>query len=234
MKKVMSLGLAGLAVMCMSVAPAYACGDKTDGASKASAQMVGSGGTCGAKAEKASMASTDSKADKTSLVSSKDGCASKTNASMASTGDKAACTSAHGQKLTAEDCAKMMNMTAEECAKACGYTGEMKLVNMNISGMTCGGCEKSVTTALEKVDGVVKVISVNYSDGSALVCYDPSKVKTDAITTAVANKGYQVEVVPAVATTGTDTKMKVCSPADKAACAAKESKASLTGAEGTK
>lgn len=233
MKKVMSLGLAGLAVMAMSVAPVYACGDKTDGASKASAQMVNSG-SCASKAEKASMASTDSKTEKASLVSSKDGCASKTNAAMASTGDKAACTAAHGEKLTAADCAKMMNMSAEDCAKQCGYAGEMKMVNMNIKGMTCGGCEKSVTTALEKVDGVVKVISVNYADGSALVCYDPTKVKSDVITTAVANKGYQVEVIPAVATTGTDSKMKACSPADKAACASKEAKASLTGAEGTK
>lgn len=226
MKKMIFLCLSGLAVLAMTVSPVVACDGGKD-ATKTSASTTSSKATCGAKAE-------------------------GTNATMtgsgSSCGDKATTTaSAHGtcdfagKKLTAEECANLMKtMSPEECAKMCGYTGKMEMVNMNIKGMTCGGCEGSVTAALEKVPGVVKVLSVNYKDGSALVCIDPAKTKAETLTQTVSNKGYEAQIIPAVATTttGTATKAagagcsKTCTAEEKAACAAKTE--AKTGAEGSK
>lgn len=222
MKKMIFLGLSGLAVLAMTIAPVVAC-DGGKEASTTSAQATSSKATCGAKTEGASA----------SLVGAS--CGEKSTATTASA--HGSC-NLNGQKLTAEECAKMMStMTPEQCAKACGYEGKMEMVNMNIKGMTCGGCEGSVTAALEKTPGVVKVISVNYKDGSALVCIDPSKTKAETLTQTVTNKGYEAQIIPAVATTGTTTKgatcSKTCSPAEAAACAAKDTKAK-TGAEGSK
>ncbi len=247
MKKVMMFALAGLAVLAFSVAPVVACDGHKDG-SKASAQLTSDKAACGSKSD-ASKASAQLTSDKAACGSKTDGanatmigangsCASKTNATSASaTGEKGTCNYA-GQKLTADECAKLMaSMSPEECAKLCGYDGKMQMVNMNIKGMTCGGCEGSVTAALEKVDGVVKVLSVNHKDGSALVCIDPAKTKAETLTQTVTNKGYEAQVIPAVATTGTaSTKAagcsKVCTPEEMAACASKG--AAKTGAEGTK
>ena len=220
MKKVMMFGLAGLAVLALSVAPVAACDGAKDG-SNASAHKA----TCGSKTE----------GTNATMIGAGAGCsASKTTATTASAnGEKGTCNHA-GQKLTSEECAKMMaSMSPEECAKLCGYDGKMEMVNMSIKGMTCGGCEGSVTAALEKVDGVVKVLSVNYEDGSALVCIDPAKTKAETLTQTVTNKGYEAQIIPAVAMTGTADKaagMKTCSAEEKAACAAK----AKTGAEGTK
>lgn len=222
MKKIIFLGLSGLAVLAMTIAPVVA-GEGCADASKASTTSTKA--ACCAKAEGASA----------SLVGAS--CGEKSTATTASA--HGTC-NLNGQKLTAEECAKMMaSMTPEQCAKACGYEGKMEMVNMSIKGMTCGGCEGSVTAALEKTPGVVKVVSVNYKDGSALVCIDPAKTKAETLTQTVSNKGYEAQIIPAVATTGATTKAagagcsKTCSPAEAAACAAKDTKAK-TGAEGSK
>ncbi len=225
MKKMIFLGLSGLAVLALTVAPVVA-GENCSG-TKTTATTA-SKSTCGSKTE-----GTNAK-----MIGSGSSCGDKATATTASA--HGAC-NLDGKKLTAEECAAMMKtMSAEECAKMCGYEGKMEMVNMNIKGMTCGGCEGSVTAALEKTPGVVKVLSVNYKDGSALVCIDPAKTKAETLTQTVANKGYEAQIIPAVATTtvGATTKAagagcaKTCTAEEKAACAAK--KEATTGAEGTK
>lgn len=146
-----------------------------------------------------------------------------------------------GAKMTAAECAKACaskgtmtaQMSPEECAKMCGYNGTSAMANMSIKGMTCGGCETSVKSALEKVPGVIKVVSIDHKAGSALVCYDPAKVKTELLTTTVSNKGFAAEIIPAVATSGTPAQGKVCSPEAKAACEAKAKGASGTTTTGS-
>jgi copper chaperone len=103
---------------------------------------------------------------------------------------------------------------------------------MAVKGMTCGGCEKSVTAALEHVNGVVGVKEVSYKSGQAVVEYDPAKCQEASLTKAVANKGYEAEIIPAVATSTSAHEAvcpvtgKTCTDAQKAACAAKEAKSS--------
>ena len=197
MRKATTMILAALALTAFAVSPIFACGEEKTSANtgEVKAQMVGDKASCGAKAE---------------------------GASAQMTGDKAACKMG---RTSAECAAKCGTMSAEDLAKHCNYDGKVQMINMSIKGMTCGGCESSVRASLEKIEGVVKVCAVSYKENMAVVVIDPSKTKTDVVTTAVSNKGYAVEVIPAVATTATGKTVdahKGCTAEQKAACAAKK------------
>lgn len=200
MRKATTLILAAFALTAFAVSPIFACGEEKTSANtgEVKAQMVGDKASCGAKTEGASG----------KLI-----------------GDKAACAAACKTMSAAECAAKCGTMSAEDLAKHCNYDGQVQMINMSIKGMTCGGCESSVRASLEKIEGVVKVCAISYKDNMAVVVIDPSKTKTDVLTTAVSNKGYAVEVIPAVATTTTDKAVdahKGCTAEQKAACAAKK------------
>lgn len=228
MKKAMIMLVALFAFAAFAALPnaAYACGG--DKAEKTSATKA-SASSCGEKAEKATA----------------------TQASASSCGDKSTATqaSATGCPATAAANAKMASGDAACNPANCDPSACMakyEKVTMNISGMTCGGCEGSVKAALEKMDGVMSVQSVSHETGTAVVFVDPAKMKDKSLmTTAVANKGFNAEIIPAVATTGDATMVngdgKTCSAADKAACAAacaakkaNATAASAKTAEGTK
>lgn len=67
----------------------------------------------------------------------------------------------------------------------------METITLNISGMTCGGCVKSVTRVLEELDGVAKA-EVDLATASAKISFDPAKVQVSALTEAVENAGFDV------------------------------------------
>ena len=64
----------------------------------------------------------------------------------------------------------------------------MQTVTLNIDGMTCGGCVKSVTRLLE---GVEKA-EVSLENKNAVVTFDESKTDADALIDAVEDGGYDV------------------------------------------
>jgi copper chaperone len=137
---------------------------------------------------------------------------------------KATTASAKMHGMSPEECAKLCGMTPEECAKLCGDKKNCGFTQMSVKGMTCGGCESTIKTALASVDGVHHVIKVDHKEGIALVCCDPAKVDGKALTSAVINKGYQAEIIPAVAKTtaaeGEATKVagKACKPGCAKTC----------------
>lgn len=65
----------------------------------------------------------------------------------------------------------------------------MKTVTLNIDGMTCGGCVKSVTRLLEGVEGVEKA-EVSLENKNAVITFDESKTDADALIDAVENGGF--------------------------------------------
>ncbi len=66
----------------------------------------------------------------------------------------------------------------------------MNKLNLAISGMSCGHCVASVSSALKKVDGV----TVDRVDiGSASVSYDPTLATPEKIREAIEDAGYQAE-----------------------------------------
>ena len=130
---------------------------------------------------------------------------------------KAVSASAKMHGMSPEECAKLCGMTPEQCAKMCEGHANCDFTRMSIKGMTCGGCESQISKALSSIDGVNKVIKVDHKEGFALVCFDPAKVEGKALTSAVINKGYQAEIVPAVAKTS-DAPAKTEAASGKIGC----------------
>jgi len=127
-------------------------------------------------------------------------------------------------------CLTKFGITEEECMKLCKEYGPDSFTHISIKGMTCGGCESDITKMLETSAGVKKVIKVSHKDGLALVAVDNKEFCGKTVTTAISNKGYMAEIIPAVATMddakGTATKAAakgVCSPTCAKTCTMKKS-----------
>lgn len=74
---------------------------------------------------------------------------------------------------------------------------------LDISGMTCAGCESSVNHVLNSKEGVVEA-KADYDKALAQVTYDPAMITPDTLKAAIENEvGYQVTNIQIV-----DDKMK--------------------------
>lgn len=65
---------------------------------------------------------------------------------------------------------------------------------LNVTGMTCGGCTRKVTHALETIGGVHEVV-VYLDDGSATVQFEESRTSTAELKVAVEHAGYGVTAI---------------------------------------
>jgi copper chaperone CopZ len=65
-----------------------------------------------------------------------------------------------------------------------------KTIEVNVEGMTCGHCEKSVTKELEKLSGATD-IKVSSQTGTASLNVDESVDQAD-VAAAVAEAGYKL------------------------------------------
>jgi len=63
------------------------------------------------------------------------------------------------------------------------------VVNLDVQGMTCTGCEASIKMSLKKLDGV-KSVEASYEAGEAKVTVNPEKVKEEEIIEALGKIGY--------------------------------------------
>jgi copper ion binding protein len=63
---------------------------------------------------------------------------------------------------------------------------------LQITGMTCDHCAKTVSEALKSVSGVSKA-KVNLKKNEAEVTYDPSKVSEEKLRVTVVEAGYGVK-----------------------------------------
>jgi copper chaperone CopZ len=123
---------------------------------------------------------------------------------------------AHCSSKDAKACADKLGLSLEECKKLCAVEGH-EFVSLSIEGMTCAGCENSITALLEEIPGVMKVGKVSHKEGTAFVVIDSKLTKGEVLANAVLKKGYKVEVVPAVAVmTDGDAQAKMVSA--KAGC----------------
>lgn len=65
----------------------------------------------------------------------------------------------------------------------------METLNLNIGGMTCGGCARSVRTVIQSLDGVATV-EVDWQAGTAVVAFDSASQNAAAIIEAVEDAGF--------------------------------------------
>ena len=70
----------------------------------------------------------------------------------------------------------------------------MATIQLNIGGMTCGGCVKSVTKVLEALDGVAKA-EVSLENANATITYDADKIQPAALIEAVEDAGFDATSV---------------------------------------
>lgn len=67
----------------------------------------------------------------------------------------------------------------------------METITLNVKGMTCNHCVKSVETSVGELDGVDKV-AVDLSSGKVDVSFDAGKVSVDQIKEAIDDQGFDV------------------------------------------
>ncbi len=66
----------------------------------------------------------------------------------------------------------------------------METLVLKVSGMSCGGCVKSVTNVLQGLPGVTKA-EVSLEKGEAKVDFEAGKVTREAMAQAVADAGFE-------------------------------------------
>lgn len=64
-------------------------------------------------------------------------------------------------------------------------------VTLAVTGMKCSGCESTVRTALDGIEGV-SFVNASHQDKQVKVDYDPSKVDVEEIIEAIVEAGFKV------------------------------------------
>jgi len=66
----------------------------------------------------------------------------------------------------------------------------METTTLTVTGMSCGGCVKSVTNVLTALPGVSKA-EVTLQPGEAKVEFDPAQVGREAMKKAIDDAGFE-------------------------------------------
>ena len=92
-----------------------------------------------------------------------------------------ACSSS-GSKSAGTDTAEEVSIPQEN----------LKLVNLEVKGMTCEGCENTVVSNIRKLDGIQDA-TASHTRKEAIVRFDSTRTSVEAISKAIADAGYLVE-----------------------------------------
>jgi copper chaperone CopZ len=68
---------------------------------------------------------------------------------------------------------------------------EIRYEKINISGMSCTGCEETITTGITALEGVQEA-RADYVQGAAWITYDAARLDHDQLTHAIESRGYKV------------------------------------------
>jgi copper chaperone CopZ len=90
--------------------------------------------------------------------------------------------------------AAMMAVACSGTGKKAAPSGEVKAVEIAISGMTCTGCEQTIQAGISGVEGV-KTVTASHTDGKAIVTFSGSDSDTALFRTAITDKGYVVTAI---------------------------------------
>jgi copper chaperone len=66
-----------------------------------------------------------------------------------------------------------------------------EMLQLTVTGMTCGGCEQAVTRVLSNVDGVESV-TADHTVNMVGVTFDPERVTPTVIRQQIEGLGYDV------------------------------------------
>lgn len=78
-------------------------------------------------------------------------------------------------------------------AESSGFfqVSESQRVTYEVQGMTCGGCEAHIQSAVNGLEGVISV-KASHAEGTATVEFDPTRVSKSSMTEAINATGYHV------------------------------------------
>ncbi len=89
-----------------------------------------------------------------------------------------------GDKPCNKSHCKMQSQDEVAAAMAEVEAAEGTKVALSVTGMSCGQCAKTITAALQELDGV-NAAAVSHAEGVARVAYDPARTDLDKIIAAV-------------------------------------------------
>src|SRR5690606_16297473 len=92
------------------------------------------------------------------------------------------------------------------------------VVNLQVKGMTCKGCEFKVKSVLKDAKGIVSTEKVSASEGTVSVIIDKN-TSDKAVASLIAEKtGYDVKIANSSTTVKGGEKAACCTGASKADC----------------
>ncbi len=65
-------------------------------------------------------------------------------------------------------------------------------LNLNILGMSCGHCEKTIQQALEKMDGVMKA-EIDHKKEQGIIDFNPHQIHQEDIENKIIELGYSIK-----------------------------------------
>ena len=117
--------------------------------------------------------------------------ASKTGAAQIGKSDEVKATMvgsySGGQDAAKDGVIKSAEKTVDESETMTRYA----TAEFSVKGMTCGGCENQVKTALMNHEGVDEVSEVCHVSEQAIVKYDPAKIDPNELTAIINKLGYK-------------------------------------------
>ena len=102
-------------------------------------------------------------------------------------------------------------------------------LDLDVIGMTCGGCENKVKASLAGIDGVVETKKVCSESDKASLTYDPSVTSSDEIIKQLVDKtGYKISIVKNAGVSDTAVKKTCSAECSKECCKGKKAKSSCS------
>ncbi|MFP4471369.1 MAG: cation transporter [Bacteroidales bacterium] len=89
------------------------------------------------------------------------------------------CAGNSGSQETSEDASEQVNFDP----------ANLKTIEIEVHGMTCSGCERTVQTAVGQLAGV-KEVKASHTDSTAVVTFDKTKTSFAEMQAAINDKGY--------------------------------------------
>ncbi|TAN13702.1 MAG: hypothetical protein EPN37_13145 [Chitinophagaceae bacterium] len=74
------------------------------------------------------------------------------------------------------------------------FTDHPKTVHLKITGMDCAMCTNVLHKRLSQTNGIIKG-GISYSNGSAIITYDPAKITIEKIIKVIKDSGYKTTIV---------------------------------------
>ncbi len=80
--------------------------------------------------------------------------------------------------------------TSEDAIEQVSFDpANLETIEIEVHGMTCNGCERTVQTAVGQLAGV-KEVKASHTDSTALVTFDKTKTSFAEMKSAINGKGY--------------------------------------------